>query len=153
MYHYVSKSKLQKVLRLESQNKFEQERASQKYSEKDEERIQTDYGLGNGCHPAAIWVLFSLLRKSVFILERKGQHEYEKEIIQDQSTQLPTESKFIVSQELHPRPLQDLTIELLTVIVRHYKLMIEPLKEGRLFLNELSLTFERNISLRHLQIS
>lgn len=33
-------------------------------------------------HPAAIWVLFDLVRKSVFTLERKGWHKYEKEIIQ-----------------------------------------------------------------------
>lgn len=46
--------------------------------------------------------------------------------------QLPRESIFVVPKAFHPRLLKDLTIELLTVIVKHHGKMIEASKKGRL---------------------
>ena len=42
--------------------------------------------------------------------------------------QLPRESIFVVPKAFHPRLLKDLTIELLTVIVKHHGKMIEASK-------------------------
>lgn len=70
------KGKTPESVGLENQAKSEQEGSLEKCSEKSEKEREI-HDLGMAQHIAAIWVLFYLVRNSVYKLERKGYHKYE----------------------------------------------------------------------------